>query len=139
MIKWDESYSTGQELIDLQHRQLFQFINQLNRAVISEDPLEQIQKHLEFLNYYVKSHFTYEESCMAQHHCPAAEKNKEAHDKFILFYQEFEQKINNEGCRPAHIAELHCFIEDWIVRHIKGIDTKLKPCLKSHQTDGEIT
>ncbi len=129
MIKWDESYSTGEETVDSQHKLLFEFINDLNRDIMAGKSAHDFEDHLRFLSNYAKSHFCYEESCMDRYQCPAAKKNKEAHQEFIEFYKSYEAKIRKNGFSPGHVSELHHFIENWIVGHIKRIDTQLKPCI----------
>lgn len=129
MIKWDESFSTGEEKLDAQHKTLFQFINQLDGDIKAEKPPSAFEHSLKFLADYAKSHFCYEESCMDSYHCPAAQENKNAHKEFLEFYKSYEVKIKKEGFTPKRIAELHVFIEDWIVRHIRKIDTQLKLCI----------
>lgn len=131
MIQWDESYAVGEEKIDSQHKSLFQFINKLNEDIVAGKPPAAFEHSLQFLADYAKSHFCYEESCMARYHCPAAQKNKEAHREFLEFYCAYEKKIKREGYIPRNIAELHHFIEDWIVRHIQKVDTQLKSCIRS--------
>lgn len=128
MIKWNKSYSTGEETIDSHHKLLFEFINDLNREIMAGKPAKTLEEHLKFLTNYAKFHFCYEESCMERSRCPAAQKNKTAHEEFIEFYKAFEIKIKNEDYKVAHIAELHHFIENWIVRHIQKVDVQLKSC-----------
>lgn len=131
MIKWDESYATGEEKIDSQHKSLFQFINQLHDDLVEGKPPSAFEHSLAFLTDYAKTHFCYEESCMDRYHCPAAQRNKDAHKEFLEFYKSYEVKIKKEGFTSRHIAELHGFIEEWIVRHIRTVDTQLKPCIRS--------
>jgi hemerythrin-like metal-binding protein len=139
LINWDESFSTGEAKLDAQHKTLFQFINQLHEDIVAEKPPSAFEYSLKFLADYAKSHFCYEESCMDSYRCPAAQSNKDAHKEFLVFYKFYEAKIKKEGFTPKRIAELHVFIEDWIVRHIRTVDTKLKPCISNSNKNTPIS
>lgn len=129
MIEWTEEYSTGDQKIDSQHKQLFEFVNNLTNNVQTEKPLDAQKINIEFLGEYAKSHFCYEDACMSFYQCPAAQANKQEHQNFLEYYQTFSDKIKKFGIQPGHIAELQFFLENWLTSHIKRIDTKIKPCI----------
>ena len=129
MIIWKETYSTGIAELDKQHQNLFKYTNDLGQ-LIKDDA---VSKHLldgtlKFLTKYIGAHFGQEETCMHKHHCPMAEKNKEAHQKFIRHFKLIEEKINKNNASDDSVKELHHFLENWLVEHICKIDSQLKPC-----------
>ena len=128
MIKWQESYSTGVDKLDEQHKSLFQYSNDLedglNCGGVSKETL---QRALNFLERYVKGHFGQEEACMFKCVCPIADKNKAAHQKFIEAFRAFQKKISEDGDGEKALRELHQFLETWLTDHIIKIDTQLKP------------
>ena len=130
MVTWQEKYSTGVAELDKQHQHLFQYTNDLEDIIrdsaVSKRTVEGI---LHFLEQYIQVHFGHEETCMFKHQCPIANKNKEAHRKFIETYKATEEKIRNEGATDEILKELHHFLETWLVEHICKIDTQLKPCV----------
>jgi hemerythrin len=129
MIEWDEKYSTGVARLDEQHKTLFRFINRLSEDVLAGKPASAFDKTLEFLEEYAMIHFNEEESCMNRYKCPVSGKNKAAHSDFLEFYLAFEEKIRKEGFSYKRLAQLHGYVENWIIAHIMTIDTKLKPCI----------
>ena len=130
MIIWEEKYATGVAELDKQHQQLFQYTNNLEE-IIRDNALSKqtIERLLHFLEQYVKVHFNHEETCMFKHQCPIANKNKEAHQKFIEHYIKTEERVKTEGATDAILIDLHHFLETWLVEHICKIDTQLKPCV----------
>lgn len=50
-----------------------------------------------FLTSYVKAHFLIEEKCMNDHGCPISRQNKEAHERFLQFYQEAVVEFQSRG------------------------------------------
>jgi hemerythrin len=130
MIKWEDSFLTGIAKLDQQHKNLFQYCNDLgdgiNSGEISQNVLSQA---LVFLGKYIKIHFGKEETCMNKYSCPIAEKNKFAHQKFINAYQKFQKMISENKDSGVILRELHYFLENWLIEHICKIDTQLKTCI----------
>ena len=50
IAKWDDSYKTGVYLIDGQHQQLFQMVNDLHEAMLAEKEQEIMMSLLERLS-----------------------------------------------------------------------------------------
>ena len=130
MIVWEEKYSTGVAELDKQHKNLFNYTNDLGQYVANNFGSQATtQSMLRFLDQYIKVHFNHEESCMYKHLCPIADKNKEAHQQFIKQFKATEEKVKNDGSEDEALKELHHFLETWLVEHICKIDTKLKACV----------
>jgi len=130
MIKWEDSYSTGVAELDKQHRNLFQYCNDLGDGIHSGDISQNVLvQALTFLEKYIEDHFGREETCMHKFACPIAEKNKFAHQKFIESYKNFQRMISENSDSGVILRELHFFLENWLIEHIGGIDVKLKPCV----------
>jgi len=128
-IAWDEGMASGDPLIDEQHRQLIDQINRLLMAMVEGRGRPEVEASLAFLETYVAKHFGYEESCMAKHNCPVAGKNKEAHTKFVASFRAMRSRIESEGPSTALAIELQHNLADWLVNHIRKIDTHLAGCL----------
>ena len=130
MIKWQESYSVGVYVLDEQHRELFNYCNDLEKILKDREvPKDTVEQGLKFLEKYVTSHFGQEEKCMHQYACPMGKKNKLAHQKFIEAYKTFEKKFSQEKDHYQILRQLHDFLETWLVEHICKIDTRLKTCV----------
>jgi hemerythrin len=66
---------------------------------------------------------------MHKYLCPAAAKNKEAHQKFIRRFKATLEEIKDEKTSDKALKELHCFLEEWIKEHLCKLDVQLKPCV----------
>ncbi|HEU6449690.1 MAG TPA: bacteriohemerythrin [Verrucomicrobiae bacterium] len=134
MIAWTEKFETGDPLIDQQHQTLINHINFLGSFVEtqSQDPSDYhlLAGVLDYLESYAIAHFQHEEQCMEKHRCPAHAQNKEAHQLFIHFFQQFKQRYHHEGYRVEILRELHHSMTLWIQSHILRVDIQLKPCLQ---------
>jgi hemerythrin len=130
MITWEEKFATGIAELDKQHKNLFQYTNDLEDLIRDNaGSRETVETTMTFLERYIESHFGREETCMFKFQCPVAGKNKEAHQKFITKFRETQEKIRNQGDDNQALQELHEFLETWLVDHIGRIDTQLKPCV----------
>ena len=76
-IKWSEDLSVGVELIDEQHKEMFNRINRLLRAIGEIGGAEQVVATADFLQDYVVQHFAAEEEQMVLHEYPGLASHKE--------------------------------------------------------------
>jgi hemerythrin len=133
MLNWTEQFETGHPLIDTQHKMLITYINRLEGISRNTNPtLPEVQFCLQlvaFMETYIAVHFSQEENCMHQCHCPVYEENKSAHRQFLVFYRQFKDRFETEGCNPQVLQELHESCQSWIQDHIMQIDVQIRPCV----------
>lgn len=137
MLAWKEAYSTGFPDIDDQHKRLFQVINNLGNRIEEGKGEEYLDETLEFLEDYVKAHFSYEEDCMFKHKCPVALENQKAHKRFIEGYESYCERYHRRGATKDLAEDIHAECERWMVEHICKIDTHLKECIHSTHLDNK--
>ncbi|MDX8407556.1 MAG: hemerythrin family protein [Mariprofundaceae bacterium] len=123
---WSDDYSTGDAEVDAQHKQLFQYLAELEEHMEAGVTEDYLRKFLNHLGIYTRSHFCYEEILMRQKKCPIAKTNQVQHDKLLAAYKPDLQRFEAEGISDDLIKKLHDFLVSWLVNHILKIDTKLK-------------
>lgn len=128
-LKWHERYVTGENQVDEQHKQLFEFLNRLEEQIEVGAPVELVEGTLRFLAAHTKTHFSYEETCMMRYGCPFAAKNKEAHTRFLEVFQSFCEKFQREGASIKLLRQIHAAVETWVDNHICQVDVHLRDCL----------
>jgi hemerythrin len=131
MIAWSDDFTTGDARIDQQHRQLFEFFNDLEVIISERRTQGQMADAMRFLERYIQFHFGFEEECMARCNCPFAEQNKQAHQAFREAFLVFKNQMDAPDHGEKAMRELHKYLEDWIRSHILGIDTHLLDAVKS--------
>ena len=130
-MEWRDSYNTGDKRIDGQHKNLFEYINRLEGLIETGqaggaiDRIE-VENLLGFLDSYVYTHFTYEELCMTQRRCPVAAQNKEAHNRFLKMFEDFNQQCAQHGANLQMLTDLHRTLTYWLTNHICRIDVSLR-------------
>jgi hemerythrin-like metal-binding protein len=137
-LAWSEDYSTGDAEIDKQHKQLFQYLADLEEHMKTGADEAYVRKFLDMLGLYTRSHFCYEEICMRARKCAVADKNKEHHAKLLDAYKHYCLRFETEGVSNDLLQKLHDFLRSWLVNHILKIDTELKEC-STTKTGGFVT
>jgi hemerythrin len=115
---WDDAYNTGIEVIDIQHRRIVDYINDLHHA-ISSDNKEGVEEVLGNLISYTISHFSFEESLMEEHGYQHTEGHRKVHKAFtdrVMRYQ-LEWSSGKDISR-----RLLSDLKVWLISHIQQED-----------------
>ena len=75
ILNWTEDIAVGVELIDEQHRNLFEHLNNFVDAIDNGAGTDEIEKVVGFLDKYVIEHFDTEEMMMKEVSCPDMEEH----------------------------------------------------------------
>lgn len=126
-MEWKANYSCNNEVIDEQHKRLFEVGNHLYTVAMNKnlnEQMEQVKVVFQKLKMYTVEHFSYEEQLMLSNECQGYEKHKEEHNNFIIWLKEMEQDFLYTS---EMIVEMILYFMDWIVSHILVVD---KMCVK---------
>lgn len=88
---WNDAMSVGIEEIDQQHRQIIQYINEVDMAIKTAQP-DRIAPVLTKLAEYAASHFTLEEEIMAQANYPALKEHRKVHEAYAQKIRHFQER-----------------------------------------------
>lgn len=122
---WDDSYKTGIESIDTQHKKLVDLLNQLDESLNIGGDTHEVIKLLDELVEYTKFHFKDEEKFMQNH-----EYDTNSYDEHILVHQQFVDQVRNaqKECHenPDKVTdELLDFLVQWLINHILLTDKQM--------------
>jgi hemerythrin len=134
-IIWNDSYLTGIDRIDEQHKVLVNTLNEANARLalsVTRDLLEQITRDL--LSYAIY-HFETEETLMQEYDylgLSAADEEKHRSE-----HRSFSQQVValRAGLRDGRLVtreELLSFLNNWLVNHILFTDKRFGEFLLSH-------
>ena len=129
-IEWDESLSVGINLIDEQHKMLIERTNAISEAMEMKRGLEKILQTLEFMIEYTKFHFSAEEKIMKDNDYPKFTDHHKLHEEFKARLNLMVQDFEEEGATSGLSQEITTYLNNWLVTHIKGIDTELGQILR---------
>jgi hemerythrin len=131
MYQWDKSLEVGNQLIDDQHRQLIEALNNFLRARTDKKSSSELRKSLDFLNDYTIKHFYEEERLQKKHEYPDYENHRKLHAGLKKVVRELQIQLIMKGPSDALFDEVQTRVGDWLVAHIKSQDAKIGQYLKS--------
>lgn len=125
-LNWSDDYLLGIEVIDQQHRQLFGYFEEIERAIAEEDS-EAVVRVARGLVDYAISHNTFEESLMEQANYPDLEAHHKLHETFKGRVTEYLKRLD-EGSDPFRVADqVRVYIGLWLISHVKQEDREYVP------------
>ncbi|MCK9444615.1 MAG: bacteriohemerythrin [Tissierellaceae bacterium] len=121
MLWWTDDLKTGIEIIDKQHKSIFDKANKIFNLGTSSSR-EEIEKIFIFLMNYTINHFSDEEKVMLDNHYDDFMKHREQHNYFVeqvykIYYNFKGDKITDEA-----LNELKMLIIEWLANHINKDD-----------------
>ena len=120
---------TGNAIIDSEHRQLFNAVNQLMDACSGGQGRAKIEPTLRFLLDYVDKHFAHEEQLQQQAKYPEYSSHKLFHESYKRKLREIGAAIPMSGPTVGDLANLNAHV-GVLVSHIRVADKKLGAFLK---------
>jgi hemerythrin len=138
MFTFSEKYMTEIELVDNEHRKLFEIIAQTKKVIDDEfmvDKYDQIVNLIEQLKDYTEFHFSDEEKLMDKIAYPEIEAQKRAHAAFIDRLEQIGNADLNEidADQQGYLVEIIDFLAGWLINHICGMDKKIGVYIKENK------
>ncbi|MCL2410564.1 MAG: bacteriohemerythrin [Treponema sp.] len=142
LIVWDKKFQCGIKVIDEQHKQLVELINEMfNHATgnhIQEN--DYFNRAIREMVKYVKIHFAAEEKILLATKFPGYNEHKKEHESFILAILNI---VNEHKAGKRIVFSNYCrFLKDWVLSHIAMIDKQYFEYLKSiaaRKEDGTLS
>lgn len=116
-INWEKEFDTGVVLIDKQHRNLIDIINNLRQAHRQNKKNEVLRETILKLVEYTKNHFGYEEKHMMQSAYNKLSEHKEQHGLFIKKMVEI-LTVLKKGNYENLTDDILDFLQKWMMHHI---------------------
>jgi hemerythrin len=126
---WDQSFSTSISTFDEQHKKLFIMVNELNEAMQHKRSREAVGSVLDRLISYTGSHFAEEEAAFRKTGYPEEAEHCKLHVELVQQALGLQEKFNSGEALLTH--DVIQFLQDWLVKHIKGADHRYGAHLRS--------
>lgn len=120
VIKWRDSYNTGIDAVDEEHKKLVDLIEAMYTSIRDKEPKETVEKVLGEIVEYTQIHFNNEEALMEEKEYPELEAHKAQHRSLIEEVGEYKDRLVNDF--PDGRQELYRFLREWLVNHIMESD-----------------
>ena len=126
-----EKYHTGIDLVDNEHRRLFEIIHDTNDLIHAEllhDKYDEIMRLLAELKDYTEIHFHDEEALMERIQYPELDAQKRAHTAFVerLVEIDLTELDDMDDNQQEYLHELIEFLGGWLINHILKMDTQIE-------------
>ena len=121
-IKWTQGFSVGIKLVDNQHKELLEKMNNISHAIEHNHSAEAITKTLDFMIKYTDYHFETEEKHMEATVYPSIEYHKKMHKEFVDTLKGMTEDYIEDGATQQLAESVNVFLFNWLIKHIKGVD-----------------
>jgi hemerythrin len=130
MMKWTPDLAVGVDVIDAQHRELFDAINAVLEATAAGREQREVVGLMEFLEEYIAHHFGLEEMYMRRYVYPGYPYHKSEHTGFVNDFFDLREDLDRNGVTPALTGKVTRRVSDWLVDHIGKVDKALGAFLR---------
>ena len=122
---WNKDLETGNSVIDAQHYQLIQAINNLLEACGSGRPRSELDKALAFLTSYTSKHFADEEKLQLEHKYLDYQNHKKMHEQYRVVVRDLTDQLRANGPSIDLVGKVNNSIGNWLINHIKTQDVRV--------------
>jgi len=128
-FEWTKEYSVGVRLLDYDHQELFDTVNELDSLVNNIADGESIEQIIDRLSRYATEHFQREEHVLSEYRFPDLSEHRKKHNDFARLIFAVRHILAN--C-PERLSQekLLMFLEKWLTRHIMSEDMKYRAYMK---------
>ncbi|MBL7197386.1 MAG: hemerythrin family protein [Candidatus Omnitrophica bacterium] len=130
LYKLNEATTTGIPVIDGQHTELFDRVNNLLKALALAKGKDQVGDTVKFLESYVNVHLSAEEDYMIKYNYSGYPPHKTAHAIFTNNVLSLKREFEEKGATFQLAATVREMVGDWFMNHIKTVDMQYVPFLK---------
>lgn len=124
MLIWTEKLELGIDLIDNQHKNIFEQINKLADSFEEGSEQEQAYEALCFIEEYVNKHFSTEEFFFEKYNYKEFSTHVQMHRAFSKQLTDYKQSHRRSGMTKLAAIEMNEFLTSWWNNHILKIDSK---------------
>ncbi len=121
LFVWKDDYYLGVNSMDDEHKILINKINLLAEGINSNASSAKILSAYKQLEAYTLEHFSDEEEYMESISYPQLEGHKEIHKTLLAKLASYEEEITKPNFDHS---DLMLFLNDWLIKHILGVDMK---------------
>jgi hemerythrin-like metal-binding protein len=125
LFKWKDSFNTGIDVIDQQHRDFLEMLNECIELPEHDKHGTVANELVNRLKAYSLKHFSHEENLLARCNYREFEQHVKQHQVFTSRVAELE--LAQQDGRNGDFTVLVSFMRDWFMNHILDHDMKYVP------------
>ena len=132
LVRWDDKYLIGHEVIDHDHQTLFEMINEFHDAFQENKTRRKLLVILSNLVKYSEEHFQREEAVMRACDYPLTEEHHLSHGKLYETIYALNERLASDP-RPLDRETIN-FVKNWLLDHVAGEDMGIRDYLAARKT-----
>jgi hemerythrin-like metal-binding protein len=131
LLTWKDSYRTGLDDVDYEHRELIDIINRLYERLEDPDAPLSVPAFFGDLNRAISAHFALEERHMRERGYDQLSEHKGDHERLL---DDLRELMDGYAALPAvrRAADLGRALDDWFTIHFRTHDSRLHRALGPH-------
>ena len=137
-ITWRKQISTGNDIIDQNHKYLICLFNSIELALSTPEALKYLPVYVDQLFEYTKEHFDREEKIQLKIDYPGYMEHKLQHqdildhlekvnDELQQLVNEKDEEATNEALKSQLDKDILKLAREWIIDHLIKTDKKWSP------------
>lgn len=130
--QWSNDLEVGNIQIDTEHKSLINAINDLLEACSGGRGRAELEKTVNFLASYTRTHFAHEEVLQKKYNYPDYNNHKKYHEGFISTVDSIRERLLKEGPSIVLVGEVNLKVGEWLIKHIKREDVKVAAHIKNN-------
>lgn len=129
LVKWNEKWQCGEENIDKQHKEVFEFVSELLKVSKSTDEKQNTISHINDIISGMNKHFEYEEKILIKANYKDIYNHKKIHNGLIKRLEEIKKYVKMDTLDSRNAFTL--IFDEIIVGHLLCEDVKFYPYIKN--------
>jgi len=125
---WKETYRIGYELVDEQHKTLFDtavIMKEILGNAEQPDYVDKITDRIVFLKGYCLNHFKDEEEYQKNVGFEGFPEHKKKHDKLVRDVLAYEKELVATNFSEETVGKFFGFLTTWLIYHVCGEDQQI--------------
>jgi hemerythrin len=122
LFEWRDKYSVKIMRFDNAHKKIIDLMNEIHDIIKLKKDQMALEKVMNELYTYTKTHFNDEINLMEQYEYPELELHKIEHNKFISELDKIKEKLGNQA--NLLNIQLMYILKNWLINHIMVTDMK---------------
>jgi len=130
LLLWNHACNVGVQAMDDQHAIMMDTMNELRLVLIGGGKRVQEDELLNRLIEFTRMHFFSEERLMEQYGFPGLAEHRTEHQRLLAQLQASVTRLQHR--EAVHMDDFLCFLHDWFIDHVAGLDQQYGPWLNKH-------
>ncbi|HEY1159280.1 MAG TPA: bacteriohemerythrin [Terracidiphilus sp.] len=130
LLTWNHACTVGVKAMDDQHGILMDTLNELRLAMMRGCGREKVSKLLDQLIEFTRMHFWSEEQLMEQTGFLSLAEHRAEHHRLLAQILQSAHRLQHG--EAAHTSDFLCFLHDWFIDHVEGLDQQYGAWLNKH-------